>query len=237
MGTKLGFHSKNVFVIFILLILFIPFTGLKSQNFLSRLSLELKAGYNRFSNKEFNDFLRLQQRDEINYGISFQGALQYQVIQEIYVVLGSGYMRGKSEKEIIVTGPNSPEPIGTVQDEYKIASVPIILGFKYYKPIRSLFFRVGVALEYHFTQISYTIPEISMLNIPEYRDEINKQKLGVQMTAGTEWPLSSRFSIIGDIGYRLMKITDLTSSDAFFPENFSVDLSGIFIEGGFSINF
>jgi hypothetical protein len=230
-------YSKKVFAIFLLVVLFVPSSGFRSQNFLSQSGLELKAGYNRFSNKELNDYLTSHDRNRINDGISVLGTFQYHFDQKIDIVLGSGYLQGKSEHEMIVTGPNSPDPLGTVQNEYKISSIPVIVGLKYYKPIQSLLFRVGVALEYHFTKISYTIPEITVLSLPEYRNEINDENLGAQITAGLKWPLSSRFSIISDVGYRFLKISNLTSDDAFFPENFSVDLSGIFIEGGLSIDF
>ena len=194
------------------------------------------AGYCRFSNNEINEFFQQLDRDQIDHGFCIRGAFNFPISNNFSMILGAGYLSGNSKKEVLITGENSPDPIATVENEYKISSIPISIGTGYHHPFHSLIVRINVVAEYHFSKITYRFPAVSELDVPEYSEELNDNRLGLLFNAGLVWPLHSRFSLLGNVGYRDLKLSDFSTDNQFFPTNFSLDLSGLLLEVGLFFN-
>jgi len=210
------------------------FSDATAQTPFPHLTLDFGAGYSSASPEQFNSSIGTQ-RGKLGNGLALSGGLRLQVSEHFSMLAKVGYLGSASMTTIAVTDENGPQPLALLHDEYRIRSVPVLLGLGYSLSVGKTLLRADLAGEYHFASVTYDMPAIPARGFDPIHAEARNNGIGFSVAAGPEWRVLPELSVGGKLGYRWANIGDF-GYEVYTLRKYDLDLSGFFADAGFRIH-
>jgi opacity protein-like surface antigen len=222
-------------------------------------------GYSMYAMDQYNEQVDLQNEfielmgltsdgiSKLNGGLTFGGGVMYGLMSNLLVGLEIDYLTAVSKGEGEDSGTIMGIPYSTIM---KMEASAGALGFgpviKYAMPIGgTMLLTGGIGLDYASVAGSMTMEVTNEMmgittTIVSEDEKVSGSGIGFKILVGGEMFVNPMISVGADLGYRILKITEVKDEDGEVievmdadgnVENMELDYSGLIIKGGAKLYF
>ena len=223
-----------------------------------------ELGYSMYAMEQFNEQVDLMNElieamglttdgiNKLNGGLTFGGGVMYGLMSNLLVGLEIDYLTAASKGE----GEASGDIMGitySVSMDMKASAGALLIGpvIKYAMPMGDkLLLTGGIGLDYASvsgsTKIETTMDMMGITDTTTEEEKMSGSGMGFKILVGGEMFVNPMISVGADLGYRILKITELEDEDGEVIEvadedgnleNMELDYSGLIIKGGVKLYF
>ncbi len=189
--------------------------------------------------------------NKLNGGLTFGGGVMYGVMSNLLVGLEIDYLTAASKGKAEGSGTIATLPFTSTTD-IEASAGALLIGpvIKYAMPIGSnMLLTGGIGLDYASVAGSMkreTTIESFLTEIITDEEKLTGSGMGFKILVGGEMFVNPMISVGADLGYRILKITELNDEDGEVIEvtdadgndvNMELDYSGLIIKGGVKLYF
>ena len=210
---------------------------INANSLTGKLGLSGNMGYSNYTLGYWNDFFSFADFNQISGGLTYNGTLQYGIMDNLLVGISINHLTAGSKNGEEVLG------IAKLNLNYTFPAMEYGLFVKGCFPLGDVFLLTsGIEIDYLFVHMKISTqsddPALSPLN-----NEFNGQSegFGYKLLAGGEYFIIPQLSLGLDLGYRFA-ITTVTTKDEYTMfggvfEDTNCEYSGFFMQGGFRVYF